>query len=265
MMRKLRLKPIQNRWVWGILALVVLSLGVVTAIATVGRVQTQSLSSSSTHSTTPQTTARRQLPPVVLVVGEKEKIFFTQVSVDVTDRTIAVSPALPTAQISAKEAERIYINEGIKGFCEKVYPAATDMIYAAFTFEDMRELLQYYGDGLEIVLNEPLEYTDAVGMTTGFPAGKRWLSANQVADLLRGLSAEDVEARRIVAELWVDFFKRYISGERDLLKDYSAFANCCDTNIRIYTMVEYVPLLEEIAEGDTWRVYLQTEKENVKN
>lgn len=188
--------------------------------------------------------AETPAPPVgvLCILREGETAFYTAVTVDPATRTVSAKPLTDAA------FHDLYLAHGAAFLREHLYNngIAVDF-YVDITFEELRELLQYLGGGVAVTLEEGVTHTDSAGLTVSFPAGAHTLSANQTADLLRGMAKRE-EASKTVAQLWADAVCRYLVKERDLLADYTVLEDTGETDIRIYDFHKALPYIKKVTE-----------------
>lgn len=186
--------------------------------------------------------AETPAPPVgvLCILREGETAFYTAVTVDPATRTVSARPLNDTA------FHDMYLAHGAAFLREYLYNngVAVDF-YVDVTFEELRELLQYLGDGVAVTLPQAVAYTDAAGLSVSFPAGMLNLSANRTADLLRGIVGRDT-ATDTVAAMWADILCRYLVKERETAADYKALADVGETDIRIYDFHAALPHIKKM-------------------
>lgn len=111
----------------------------------------------------------------------------------------------------------------------------------------VQSLLQYYGDGVPMMLAEAVSYTDASGLRAAFPAGRVRLFANQAAELLT------VAAKRRQADIALSLLKgaleTYLVPNRPFSADFAALTAAAGTNIRIYHFHRYEAVLTAMAQA----------------
>lgn len=170
---------------------------------------------------------------VVFILHDHKTAFFSLLDMQPTG-AVTVAPLTNVGEIY-KDKGAIVLREAV---------GAT--YYADITFENMRQILQYYGDGAAVTLEHAVHYTDEAGLSVSFPAGKLHLSSNQVSDLLHAL-ADERDAANVVAALHADMFNRYMYTSRDATNMYGIFAEYADTDIRIYDFEKHLPLIQALA------------------
>ncbi len=179
---------------------------------------------------------------VLCILREQETVFYTVVTVDPMIQTVTAKP------LTDKETDTVYRSDGAAVLLEALQERGEEVdFYVDITFEQMREWLQYLGNGVGVVLDDKVTYTDAAGLTVSFPAGAITLSANQTADMLRGV-AKQPHSSQTAAILWENLVRRYTVKERDFASDYTALTDIGDTNIRIYDFHKALPHLQKMTE-----------------
>ncbi len=178
---------------------------------------------------------------VLCILREGETVFYTAVTVDPTAHTVTATP------ITDAEAHDIYTVYGAAVLRERLYDAGLPVdFYVDITFEQLREWLQYLGDGIGVTLEQTARYTDDAGLSVSFPAGILTLSANRTADFLRAIRQQQ-SAGQTVAALWGDIVCRYLVKGRSFAADYTALVDTGETDIRIYDFHRALPYLEKVA------------------
>lgn len=236
-MRRLRLKGISIEKQMTVFLPITMSLLLLIGTLTVNRLRETAPADAGEGKTISEEQPLPITEPirVLFILHEKETAFFSVLDIQPTG-TVTVTP------ITDDSAVRIYENEG----ADVLRHSMQATYYADITFEGLRQMLQYYGDGGMVTLSSPLEYTDDAGLSVAFPAGKLRLSANQLLDLLRAL-ANAADSADTVAALHTDLLDRYVNETRISADIYAVFAEYADTDIRIYDFEKHLPLIEALA------------------
>lgn len=178
---------------------------------------------------------------VLCILREEETVFFTVVTVDPTAAKVTATP------LTDGLINEIYQKDGAAVLLDRLQKQGKQIdFYVDVTFEQMREWLQYLGDGVGVTLQENVTYTDVTGLTVSFPAGVLTLSANQTADMLRAVSPLPT-ATRTVANIWEDIVHRYTVKDRNFTSDYAVLTDVGDTDIRVYDFQKALPHLKKMA------------------
>ncbi len=179
---------------------------------------------------------------ILCILREEQTVFYTVVTVDPTARTVTAAP------LTDRETDTIYREYGAAVLRDRLQEKGERVdFYVDITFEQLREWLQYLGNGIGVTLPENVTYTDASGLMVSFPAGKLTLSANQAADMLRAV-AKQPNAARTAANIWENMIHRYAVKGRDFTSDYTALTDIGDTDIRIYDLHKALPHLKKMTE-----------------
>ncbi len=179
---------------------------------------------------------------VLCILREEQTAFYTVVTVDPTARTVTATP------LTDSETDTIYQEDGAAVLLDRLEQRGEKVdFYVDVTFEQLREWLEYLGNGIGVTLPENITYTDDTGLMISFPAGNLTLSANQTADMLRALEQQPT-AVRTVADIWENMMRRYIVKGRDFTSDYTALTDIGDTDIRIYDLHKALPHLKKMVE-----------------
>ncbi len=176
---------------------------------------------------------------IVCVLEEGENAFLTVLHIE-------PQGVIKTEPITDGDLMALYKRDGAAVLKESLQAE----YYADITFEGLKQMLEYYGDGATVTLDGALQYTDDAGVTISFPAGQLHLSANQVLDLLRALSGEK-DGAETVAALHAELFERYVDTKREAAHIYAAFVENADTDIRIYDFEKYSALLQALQTAAT--------------
>ena len=163
---------------------------------------------------------------ILCVLQEEERMFCSLVRVSLPD-TVTAEPLT--------NVETVYHRDGV--LAAKAAVGAD--YYVDMRFDDLRRLLQYCGDGVQVYLEESVYYTDHKGLSVLFPEGNRRLSANQAVYLLR---ASDEGNGGWIADMCADLVVRYGFQTEKAYDRYAALTECADTDIRIYDFAKYLPL-----------------------
>ncbi len=179
---------------------------------------------------------------VLCILREEQTVFYTLVTVDPTAREVNATPLVD------RETDEVYRKDGAAVLLERLQARGEEAdFYVDVTFEQLREWLQYLGNGIGVTLPEKVTYTDTAGLAVSFPSGQLTLSANQTADMLRAV-ARYPTAATTVAGIWENMVERYTKKERNFTSDYTALTDIGDTDIRIYDLHKALPHLKKMAE-----------------
>ncbi|MBP3382245.1 MAG: LCP family protein [Clostridia bacterium] len=179
---------------------------------------------------------------VLCILREDETAFYTVVTVDPTARTVTALP------LTDNEIDEIYRKDGAAVLRDRLQEKGEQVdFYVDVTFEQMREWLQYLGNGVGVTLQENITYTDTAGLVVSFPAGTLTLSANQTADMLRAVEPLPTAAQT-VANVWAGIVRRYTTQDRNFTADYTALTDIGETDIHIYDFQKALPHLEKMTE-----------------
>ncbi len=238
-MRRIRLKDISFQTQMTVVLPMILAVLVFIGISTVAR--RREVDTAQTHQTTAGTQSQAVIEStrILLMIGKYAPQYLAVAQVDGTN----VVECMP---ITVEDRDVIYQNQGARGLKETVDAE----YYIFFTVEGMREMLQYYGNGVTVNLPEKIEFVDEEGLKVSFPAGENQVSSNQVAEILLYYIERDTDmaAQQLVAELWEDAIQRYIVAGRDFQQDYDALTQYADTDIRISQFSAFLPRLQNIRE-----------------
>lgn len=188
---------------------------------------------------------------ILLLLRDQSLDFITVVRFKPVGALITVSAIDPDIVLSGGTAAQIYQLSGASAVREQLEQTLALPLdfYADFSYDGLRRLVQYYGDGVSITLPQAVSRVDAVGLSVSFPAGKLHLSARQIYELMLAAAQTEATLRLpLVSSLWCGLFNDYLTPERELTRDFSAMSAACDTNIKIFHWEAYLPALEQMAQ-----------------
>ena len=186
-------------------------------------------------------------PPVsflVTVHGDRLQ-YLTLLTVDMATPRVGICSYDPTTRLPDGTAAEIYEKSGalaLQRAFQKSLSSPLDF-YLDFSYDELQELIQYYGGGVNVDLPKAVFRTDDAGLPVSFRSGEWHLSAYQVYELMLAAEGEPALSCPIASSLWCDMINRYLTDRRDFTRDFSVLATVGDTNIKIFHLESSLPAL----------------------
>ena len=238
-MRRIRLKHISFQTQMTVILPMILAVLLFIGISTVARRREMETTKTDPTTATTQTVIAAEPICILLMIGKDAPKYLTVAQVKGAN-------AIECMPVTVADMTEIYDKKGARGLKEAVNAA----YYVQFTVDGIREMLQYYGNGVTVFLPQQVDFVDEDGLKVSFSAGENRVSSNQAAEILMYYinKEKDSIAEQMVAQMWEDAIETYIVAGRDFQQDYDALTQYADTDIRISQFSAVLPRLQNIRE-----------------
>jgi hypothetical protein len=238
-MRRIRLKHISFQTQMTVILPMILAVLLFIGISTVARRREMEITKTDPTTATTQTVIAAEPIRILLMIGKDAPKYLTVAQVKGAN-------AIECMPVTVADMTEIYDKKGARGLKEAVNAA----YYVQFTVDGIREMLQYYGNGVTVFLPQQVDFVDEDGLKVSFSAGENRVSSNQAAEILMYYinKEKDSIAEQMVAQMWEDAIETYIVAGRDFQQDYDALTQYADTDIRISQFSAVLPRLQNIRE-----------------
>ncbi len=249
-MRKIAFRPLSFEKQMTVLLPVVMLFLLLVGVLAVSRGREAAGADPKEGSGTSAAAAVSGAPPtsfLVTVHGDKLQ-YLTVLTADPSVPRVGVCSYDPTTRLPDGTATEIYDAGGIRVLqtaLQKSLSIPLDF-YLDFSYDELQELVQYYGGGVGVSLPKAVLKTDDTGLPVSFPSGEWHLSAYQIYELMRSAEGEPTLSSPVASSLWCDMINRYLIEGRDLSRDFSVLASTCDTNLKIFHFESSLPTLREL-------------------
>lgn len=189
------------------------------------------------------------------VISDENRLCACLIRSDPANGTLRVAPLSPQMTLEKENTlEKLYRSQGAAA----VAAALSDQLsidnphYFTLTFSEAEKWFNYLESGLEYTLEEPVEYTDADGLSLRLTAGAHNLTALQAVGLLRYTGwSSPARADETAAALACQMLNQYFVADRRLESDFSALSNLCRTDLRIGDFTAARPRMTHLAAQNT--------------
>ncbi len=250
-MRKITFRPLSFEKQMTVLLPVVMLFLLLIGVLAVSRSREQVSTTAPEGGTAPSATAPvSEAPPVYLLatVHGESLHYLTVIKVDPATPRVSICSFSPTTRLPDGTAAELYGEGGIRALqtaLQKSLSIPLDF-YLDFSYDGLKDLVQYYGAGVTIALPQALTRVDETGLPVSFPAGELHLSAYQTYELMKAAAEEPELIVPVASSLWCGMINRYLTEGREFRRDFSVLTAAGDTNIKIFHLESCLPILREM-------------------